>query len=1317
MNCVKPPLLKKPSRGFAWSCGPCSRAQERKLEARNTPNFNNDGSTVEQEEDDYYDDEEEEAGNDVATNGTTPENSGIDDSHHAGTAEQIYQASLWPYRYLGMHCKPEDALDYDDRIYPRASSRIGPKHQANVLPWPGRPVQYVKPLEIKRTGRDKRLSKEQQALLEKEKKEKESRPKWIQDEPAGYVRRGEDGPPDDPNTTSTLLWKPAEDVGASVSSDDLDIYLEKAKKMAPKFGLEETSTNLLDVARDILFQNEFDEKAALEQLATVEKSVFKEPELTTTEQKKFEEGVSKFGSELHFVMKHVKTLSPGAVVRYYYTWKKTKRGKEVWGNYSGRKVKKEAKVAEAAANKLQDDVADDMDDSAFDTTKAIEKKRAFICKFCTTKSSRQWRRAPGGFPDAPLKGKDKNILYVQALCRRCAELWRRYAVQWEDIEDVAKKVAQAGGRAWKKKVDEELLRELLAANEMIKIMDSRPYPPTKLAQPAGAATNKTSGNGPSSSSQEPPRKKLKTGSIKDTDVIMADSGTPTPPAPVPTKKKDKAVEKLAEKQSLLSVPEVLKPKVLPCAVCRQLEPLGDQHLTCKECRLAVHRNCYGVFDNRNPEKWVCDMCSNDKSPQVSIQYKCVLCPVDYTEHDFVEPPKISHKKKTEKEREKDRLERENALKAAEYYRKKQIEMNRPVNPREALKRTADNNWVHVTCAMWTPEVKFGSARAFEPCEGIPSIPQSRFSEICKVCGQKGGACVACHTCKIPVHVECAQRENYLLGFDITPVKGSRRDQHHVVSINGEIGTMSAAVWCKEHMPTKTIVHRMQDVVNESGMNALQLYAQNFKQADLGLTGTARKALLVSVSSKVTTPLSAPINPPPRWLSATSAIGVGSAHQRSPETLSSGSSPEPEDKVCITCGSSISPKWWRLDKENHDLVNGHGNAIGEEAMKFLTQRTFQCHKCKKAKRRPIPIVPPKSSPKGSPRPVEPPLTISTPRTSVPILASPPPQPPPQPSRSETHPNPIQPPFASPWLSPQTQQQAPPPSATLSAPLPMSGQAHPPSHAPIQPPIQTPIQPPAQSPIHPPMQSGSIQPPRTSSMATLPPTLAHAPHSSVSTTLPPYSGSSFGDWPSRPPSQQPTAVHPLNGNRSPASRHRNLAAPNHLRPPPVSTIPPPPLQNGLIQPMTNGLPPSPRRLSHGPSSQLSGGSYLHPFPHNPLPHSSHGSPLSHHSHQSHPSHSPPPHHGSIHGSHSIGGGTLNRDPYPGLINSRPPYTSSHGSPPISREQLSRETMSMSRDGPIPPPRSQDSRPSPIPPRPQDTRNSGGASSSASLRNLLS
>lgn len=125
----------------------------------------------------------------------------------------------------------------------------------------------------------------------------------------------------------------------------------------------------------------------------------------------------------------------------------------------------------------------------------------------------------------------------------------------------------------------------------------------------------------------------------------------------------------------------------------------------------------------------------------------MLCPVEHTEHDFIEPIKTTHKKRSEKQKEGERVERENNQKAAEYYRKKQEEMNRPVSPREPLKRTANNNWVHVTCAVFTPEVKFGNAKALEPSEGIPSIASARYDEVCKACKQTGGACIPCHSCK------------------------------------------------------------------------------------------------------------------------------------------------------------------------------------------------------------------------------------------------------------------------------------------------------------------------------------------------------------------------------------------------------------------------------------------------------------------------------------------------------------------------------------------------------------------------------------------
>jgi hypothetical protein len=617
MNCVKPPLLKKPSRGFAWSCAACSRAQERKLEARNTPNVadphhhhhhHHDG-----EDDEGVDDEDEEMGGvDGVDTGRTSRTSPSDENAHpAPTAEQIYHASLWPYRYFGMHCKVEDALDLDDRIFPRASTRLGLRHQAIVTPWFGRPVQYVKPLEFKKSGKNNhKLTKDQQAALEAERLEKERRPKWIQDEPPGYVERGGDD-------TATLLYKPPDDCGVRMSSEALDDYMNTARSMAVSLGLPPRSTNLQDVARDVLFRNDFDPSKALDELPKVPKADFDEPDLTPLEQKRFEEAVAKFGSELHSVKKYVKTLKPATVTRYYYTWKKTERGKQIWGNFSGRKGKKDAKKAEAAANKLADDVADPHDDSAFDADKAKEKKKCFMCKFCGVKKSRKWRRAPAAAvtpvtENGGKNSKDKKDQYIQALCRRCAELWRRYAIQWEDVDELAKKVAQTGGRGWRRRVDEDLYRELLAANELV--ADTRfPTP-----DPAATGSPAASLNGQAAAT-EPPRKKLKSSLIdRDAEKTPSESGSAS--GGLASKINEKAAGKHHAQQQPAPppVPEIPKPKTLLCAICRQLEPLGDQHLSCRECRMTVHRNCYGVVDNRAPGKWTCDMCLNDKNPQLSI---------------------------------------------------------------------------------------------------------------------------------------------------------------------------------------------------------------------------------------------------------------------------------------------------------------------------------------------------------------------------------------------------------------------------------------------------------------------------------------------------------------------------------------------------------------------------------------------------------------------------------------------------------------------------------------------------------------------------
>lgn len=613
MQCVRPPLLKKPSRGFGWSCAPCSRAQERKLEARHTPVM---GDTTEAEDEELLEEEEIDTGTAVNTTAPSPSGSDAQVDLHPGTQAEIRLAKMWPMRYLGIHCRPEDALLYDDRaIYPRASSRLGPRHQANVTIWHGRPVELVKPAEIRKRfsknsthKKDGKFSKETVAALEADREARAKRPKWVQDEPPGYVARGEDHPNSSKENSAKLLFKmPAFgehserglDDSPSAAPDEglVDEYMRRAKAAAKNKDIDEVSVDFLDAAVRLFQDSNYDMDAALRGVRNLDpKKDLRDPMrvLNSEEKKRFDEGAAKYGSELRNIRLHCKSVKPGDAVRYWYMWKKTKRGREIWGTYGGRKGLAK-KIDTDTAGKLLDDIADDRDDSAFDSEKATSKKRGFCCKFCSTKRSRQWRRAPGVTPgsmvsaDGKPAAKEKANAYFVALCDRCASFWRRYAIRWEEYEDVAKKIAQGGTKQMRRRIDEEVLQEFRNA-----------------AEASGSNDTGDAGYGTPTGGQEPAKKKLKVGEkelpaaaqSKDKQKAAPPPKQPTPPPPP-------------------IVPAQPKFRDLPCAVCEVATEAGDPTVAiCSSCRLTVHRNCYGV-NSQKGAKWTCDTCTNDRKETVS----------------------------------------------------------------------------------------------------------------------------------------------------------------------------------------------------------------------------------------------------------------------------------------------------------------------------------------------------------------------------------------------------------------------------------------------------------------------------------------------------------------------------------------------------------------------------------------------------------------------------------------------------------------------------------------------------------------------------
>lgn len=537
------------------------------------------------------------------------------------------------------------------------------------------------------------------------------------------------------------------------------------------------------------------------------------------------------------------------------------------------------------------------------------------------------------------------------------------------------------------------------------------------------------------------------------------------------------------------------------------------------------------------------------------------------------------------------------------------------------------------------------------------IPRERYGKVCEVCKKEDGACVDCHYCHTAVHVECAHQAGYVLGFDVSHVKVSRRDQFRIVTINGESGVMSAAVWCKEHVPTKTIVHRMHDIVADNGMNALQLYVQNYKQADLTLTGCARKANQITVASKMSTSPSVPAAQNRR--ASLVALANGDHGDAAPGAL------QPGGKICLTCGVDVSPKWHPIDQaQERELTNGYFGSLGSEAQKFVEQRSFQCHKCKKAGRQPNPHPQPPKEPTPPPEPVR----QASQAAAAAVL-------PPVGPAEGRHPN--RGPYG--WSPP-----------LHAVPGPSSG---PPP--PLQGPLRVPVAPSIAPPV---VQAPPVAPPP------LPPTIA--PRG------PPVQPPSYGpasrpfDWHRPSTSHGPPPLHPsrdVNGGPSPPPTSIPPLA-NHLRPPPIGTMAhptaPAPQSGGHMAqpPFVNGMPQSPRRLS-GPTAP-NGTPYLSHHAHGPPPPPTDLRP--HHNHmvinQIPPVVSGPPpdaqpapqplnylrqwnHHGPSHHNHSH----------------------SHTSPPPAPL---RESAPLPRETSLPPPRLG-----------ENTRQASGASASPSLRNLLS
>ncbi|RUO96587.1 PHD-zinc-finger like domain-containing protein [Jimgerdemannia flammicorona] len=280
--------------------------------------------------------------------------------------------------------------------------------------------------------------------------------------------------------------------------------------------------------------------------------------------------------------------------------------------------------------------------------------------------------------------------------------------------------------------------------------------------------------------------------------------------------------------------------------------------------------------------------------------------------------------------------------------------------RQALKKTSGNNWAHVLCATYLPEVKFAQVEDMQPVECIGAVNLARWKQPCSLCNIPGGACIACSDCKLPFHVSCAQDHGARIGFEMQQVKASR----NVVTVPAACfdiggGYMVPQVWCRDHDLTGRRVVWLRDTDRETGKCALATFVKNYKLCDTSSTGAMRKSRLVASAANIMLANAATSGPASLSTShpqivttsipffSNPVIPVSSLLTTPPTRRSSLTTPvtsnrkavsewmmarPPPRNQCVGCGVRVSPMWWE--------VPDHANEVKSEDERMDTAHHHQ-----------------------------------------------------------------------------------------------------------------------------------------------------------------------------------------------------------------------------------------------------------------------------------------------------------------------------------------------------------------------------------------
>ncbi|XP_055908871.1 protein AF-10 isoform X2 [Eupeodes corollae] len=283
----------------------------------------------------------------------------------------------------------------------------------------------------------------------------------------------------------------------------------------------------------------------------------------------------------------------------------------------------------------------------------------------------------------------------------------------------------------------------------------------------------------------------------------------------------------------------MKEMVGGCCVCSDERGWPENPLVyCdgQNCTVAVHQACYGIVTVPTGP-WFCRKCESQERP---ARVRCELCP----------------------------------------------------SRDGALKRTDNQGWAHVVCALYIPEVRFGNVTTMEPII-LQLIPSERYAKTCYICQEIGkpnranvGACMQCNkfNCKQQFHVTCAQSLGLLCeeaGNYLDNVKYCGYCQHHYSKLKkgGNVKTIP---------PYKPITHDSSG--SDSGSSPE-------KEIDSTVSATASSTSATSI--KITNAVGS------SSASTSGIVGLSSAKQRKSSTASKQSNLLSSSGASSGAGSNVS----------------------------------------------------------------------------------------------------------------------------------------------------------------------------------------------------------------------------------------------------------------------------------------------------------------------------------------------------------------------------------------------------------------------------